>query len=147
MLWSCCSGERMFSVCYQQDLAKALFIRFLFMQRVLKVLCNGRPSLLSHLCKKGGSLDNTWLLPHAKMLLLPMKCFLCRVDYALVQENVLTKQMWIFATYKHISYWEVVTRILIFSGRHDLPRGFSLWCKSIFFFGLFRNVKLFIVAD
>ena len=64
-----------------------------FMQRVLKVLCNGRQSLLSHLCKKGGSLNNTRLLPHAQMLLVPMKCFLCRVDCGLVQENVLTKQM------------------------------------------------------
>ena len=82
----------MFSVSYQQDLAKALFIRCLFMQRVLQVPCNGRQSLLSRLCKKGGSVDNTQLLPHAKMLLVPMKCFLCRADYALVQENVLTEQ-------------------------------------------------------
>ena len=50
-------------------------------------------------------------------------CFLCRVDYGL-EENVLTEQMWIFAAY----YWEVVTLLLIFSGRHDLPsdaRAFS----------------------
>ena len=51
-LWSCCSGERMFSVSYQQDLTKALFIICLFMQRVLQVPCNGRPSLLSRLAKK-----------------------------------------------------------------------------------------------
>ena len=35
------------------------------MQRVLQVLCNGRPSLLSRLGKKGGSVGNTRLLPHA----------------------------------------------------------------------------------
>ena len=29
-LWSCCSGERMFPVFYQQDFTKALFIRCLF---------------------------------------------------------------------------------------------------------------------
>jgi len=56
------------------------------------------------------------------MLLVPMNCFLRRVDYAL-EENVLTEQMWIFATL----YWEVVTRI------------------SIFY--LFLNVKFFIGAD
>ena len=32
------------------------------------------------------------------MLLVPMNCFLWRVDYAL-EENVLTEQMWIFAAY------------------------------------------------
>ena len=106
----------MFSVFYQQDFTKALFIRCLFMQRVLQVPCNGRPSLLSRLAKKGGSVGNTRLsLPHAKMLLVPLNCFLCRVDYAL-EENVLTEPL-----IKYISYWEVVTRILIFSGRHDLP--------------------------
>ncbi|CAH3147781.1 unnamed protein product [Porites lobata] len=35
---------------------------------------------------------NTRLLPHANMPLVPMNCFLCRVDYAL-EENVLTEQM------------------------------------------------------
>ena len=82
----------MFSVSHQQDLAKALFIRCLLKQRVLQVACNGRPSLLSRLCKKGGSVGNTGLLPHAKMLLVPMNYFLCRVDYAL-EENFLTEQM------------------------------------------------------
>ena len=82
----------MFSVFYQQDLTKALFIRCLFMQRVLQVPCNGRPSLLSRLAKKERSVGHTQLLPHAKMLLIPMNSFLCRVDYAL-EENVLTEQM------------------------------------------------------
>ena len=44
---------------------------------------NGRLSFLSRLCKKEGSLNNTRLLPHAKMLLVPMNFFPCQVDYAL----------------------------------------------------------------
>ena len=51
--------------------------------RVLQVPCNGQPSLLSRLAKKGRSVGNTRLLPHAKMLLVPMNQFLCRLDYAL----------------------------------------------------------------
>ena len=82
----------MFSVFYQQDLTKALFIRCLFIQRVLQVPCKGQPPLLSRLAKKGGSEGNTRLLPQAKMLLVPMNCFFCRVAYAL-EENVLTEQM------------------------------------------------------
>ena len=82
----------MFSVSYQQDLANALFIRCLFMQRVHQVPCNGRQSMLSRLRKKRGSVDNARLLPHAKILLVPMNCFLCRVGYAL-EENVLTEQL------------------------------------------------------
>ena len=83
----------MFSVFYQKDLTKVLFIRCLFMPRVLQVPCNGRPSLLSRLAKKGGSVGNTRpSLPHAKMLLVPLNCFLCRVDFAL-EENVLIEQM------------------------------------------------------
>ena len=62
-----------------------------------------------------------------------MNCFLCRVDYAL-EENVLIEQFGILGMcefwplIKYILYSEVVTRILIFSGRHDLPsdaRAFS----------------------
>ena len=45
-------------------LLTALFV----MQRVLQVLCNDRQSLLSRLCKKGGSVENTGLLPHAKII-------------------------------------------------------------------------------
>ena len=78
------------------DLPTGLFIRRLFMQRVLQVPCNGRRSLLSHLFKEGESVDNTRLA--AKMLLVPVNCFLCQVDYAL-EENVLTEQMWILAAY------------------------------------------------
>ena len=43
------------------DLPTGLFITCLFMQRVLQAPCNGRQSLLSRLCKKGGSVDNTQL--------------------------------------------------------------------------------------
>ena len=49
-------------------LPTALFVRCLFMQRVLQVLCNDRQSLLSRLCKKGGSVEKTRLLPHAKII-------------------------------------------------------------------------------
>ena len=42
--------------------------------------------------KKGRSEDNTRLLPHAKILLVPMNCFLCRIDYVL-EENILIEQM------------------------------------------------------
>ena len=70
-------------------------------------------------CKEGG-LGKTPLLPHAKILLVPINCFLCRVDYAL-EKNVLTEQMWIFATY------------------------FKL--RGVLIFYLFWNVKHFIVAD
>ena len=72
----------MFSVFYQQDLTKALLIRCLFMPRVLQVPCNGQPSLLSRLAKKVRSVGNTRLLPRAKIPLVPMNQFLCRVDYA-----------------------------------------------------------------
>ena len=48
--------------------------------------------------KKGGSVGNALPLPHAKMLLVPMNCFLWLVDNAL-DENILTEQMWIFAAY------------------------------------------------
>ena len=82
----------MFSVSYLQDLAKALFNRCLFLQKVLQVPCNGQPSLLPRLCKKGRSEDSTRLLPHAKILLVLMNCFLCRVDYAL-EGNILIEQM------------------------------------------------------
>ena len=43
--------------------------------------------------KKGGG-----SVPHAKMLLVPMNCFLWWVDYA-SEENLLTEQMWIFVAY------------------------------------------------
>ena len=72
---------------------KSLIYRmFVHAKSVLQVPCNGRLSLLSRLAKKAGWVGNTRLLPHANMLLVPMNCFLCRVDYAL-EENVLTEQM------------------------------------------------------
>ena len=49
-------------------------------------------SSASSVAKKAGSVGNTRLLPPANMPLVPMNCFLCRVDYAL-EENVLTEQM------------------------------------------------------
>ena len=79
------------------------------------------------------------------MLLVPMNCFLCRVDYAL-EENVLTERMWILVAYFKNMYSDRM-------GGRDThidflwSAWFSLWCKSIFFFGLFRNVTFFIAAD
>ena len=86
-------GKDVFLSC-QQDLAKALFIRCLFMQRVLQVPCNGRLSLLSHLCKKRGIVrQHTTFTSCQNAACSNEFFFLCRVDYALVQENVLTEQM------------------------------------------------------
>ena len=103
-------------------LPTALFIRCLFKQRVLQVPCNGRRSLLSRLCKKGGSVENTPLLPHAK-----------KIVFFVEQITLWRKTFWLGkyefrSLIKYISYWEVVTRLLTFSGRHDLPtdvRAFS----------------------
>ena len=82
--------ERMFSVFYQQDLTKALFIGCLFMQIFKFRATADRHCYLAWLKKR--SVGNTRLLPHENMPLVPMNCFLCRVDYAL-EENVLTEQM------------------------------------------------------
>ena len=71
---------------------------------------------------------NTRLLPHAKMLLVPIVFFFWRVDYA-QEENVLTDQMWFLPL---ISNWEVMTRILIFRGHCFWSAWFALWCKRIF---------------
>ena len=71
---------------------------------------------------------NTRLLPHAKMLLVPIMFFFWRVDYA-QEENVLTDQMWFLPL---ISNWEVMTRILIFRGHCFWSAWFALWCKRIF---------------
>ena len=56
---------------------------------------------------KRGSVGNTRLLPHAEMLLVPMKFFLWRIDYAL-QEKVLT---WKMCFLPLISFWEREQRI------------------------------------
>ena len=56
---------------------------------IYRMLCH---CYLAWLLKKAGSVGNTRLSPHANMPLVPMNCFLCRVDYAL-EENVLTEQM------------------------------------------------------
>ena len=87
------------------------------------------------------SVGNTPLLLMPKCCLFQWIFFLWRVDYAL-EENVLTEQMWFLPL---ISYWEVVTRILIFCGYCLWSAWFALWCKSIFF-DLFWKVKLFNAA-
>ena len=62
---------------------------------------------------KKRSVGNTRLLPHANMPLVPMNCFLCRVDYAL-EENVLTEQMWI-SGYGYIYHFLLMLPFNIFS--------------------------------
>ena len=79
--WSCCSAERMFSVSYQQP-----YLLDVCSCKAFFKFC-GTADSHSRLCKKGGSVENTRLLAHAKMMLVPMNCFLCRVDYTL-KENV-----------------------------------------------------------
>ena len=66
----------------------ALFIRCLFMQRVLQVPCNGRSTVIviSPVYKRGIGRK------HTTFTSCQNNCFLCRVDYALA-ENVLTGQM------------------------------------------------------
>ena len=54
---------------------KSLIYQMFVHARVLQGPCNGRPSLLSRLAIKGGSEGNTRLLPHAKLLLVPMNVF------------------------------------------------------------------------
>ena len=89
----------------------------------------------------------TWYISNTRLLLMPKCClfqwifFLWRVDYAL-EENVLTEQMWFLPL---ISYWEVVTRILIFYGYCVWSAWLALWCKNIFFC-LFWKVKLLNAA-
>ena len=87
------------------------------------------------------SVGNTWLLLMPKCCLFQWFFFLWQVDYAL-EENFLTEQMWFLP---HISYWKVVTRILIFCGYCLWSAWFVLWCKSIFF-DLFWKLELFIAA-
>ena len=64
---------------------KSLFYQMFVQGKSFQVACNA-------CVKRGESVGNSRLLPHAKMLLVPMKYFLCRADYAL-EENVLTEQM------------------------------------------------------
>ena len=95
--------------------------------------------------KKGISRKHTTFTYHAKMLLVPINWFLCRVVYYALEENILSVQVWILAT-----YWIYMYVILRGRDMHiDFlwSTWFALWCKSIFFVGLFRNVKLFIAAD
>ena len=76
----------MFSVSYQQP-----YLLDVCSCKEFFKFC-GTANSHSRLRKKGGSVENTRLLPHAKMLLVPMNCFRCRVDHIL-EENVLTEQM------------------------------------------------------
>ena len=87
------------------------------------------------------SVGNTRRLLMPKCSLFQWFFFLWRVDYAL-EGNILTEQMWFLPL---ISYWEVVTQILIFCSYCLWSEWFALWCKSTFF-DLFWKVKLFNAA-
>ena len=75
---------------------------------------------------KRGSVGNTRLLPHAEMLLVPMKFFLWRIDYAL-QEKVLT---WKMCFLPLISFWERATHKFKSLGFVCSPSFFSLTAAS-----------------
>ena len=122
------AGERMFSVSCQQDLTKALIISCLFMQRGLQVPCNGRQSLLSRLCKKRGiGRQHTTFTP-IQNTACSNELFSPSGRFCFGGKTFWLSKCEFWPLIKYISYWEVVTRILIFSGRHDLPsdaRAFS----------------------
>ena len=109
-------------------LPTALFIRCLFMQRVLQVPCNGRQSLLSRLCKKRGiGRQHTTFTP-IQNTACSNELFSPSGRFCFGGKTFWLSKCEFWPLIKYISYWEVVTRILIFSGRHDLPsdaRAFS----------------------
>ena len=96
-------------------------------------------------------LKSTPVLPHAKMLLVPIRFFCWRVDYALE-----CSMFWLSKCYfsRLFHTWEVITRLLIFcgfwiSGLHDMPsdaRAFSLTSFEAYssFFLPNKAVRFFI---
>ena len=85
-------------------------------------------NVINFACKKEVSIiGNTQLLPCTKMLLFSNEFFLWRVDYAL-EGLVLVEKRWFLPL---ISYWEVVTRILIFYDYCFWSGWFAVWCKNI----------------
>ena len=85
-------------------------------------------NVINFACKKEVSvIGNTQLLPCAKMLLFSNEFFLWWVDCAL-EGLVLVEKMWFLPL---ISYWEVVTCILIFYGYCFWSGWFAVWCKNI----------------
>ena len=86
---------------------------------------------------KGGGRP-TRLLPHAKMLLVPIGFFLCWVDYALEGSTFSLSK----CDFSRMFHTERSWHTSIYSGYCFWSAGFALWCKRIFF-DLFWNVKLF----
>ena len=84
----------------------------------------------------------TWLLPHAKMLLVPISCFLCWVDHALEGSTFSLSK----CDFSRLFHTERSWHTSIYCGFCFWSTGFALWCKSIFF-DLFWSVKLFIAAE
>ena len=72
----------------------------------------------------------TRLLPHDKMLLVPISCFLCWVDYALEGSTFLLSKCDFSRLFHTERSWHTYRFTMVFvSGRQDLPldeRAFSL---------------------
>ena len=90
----------------------------------------------------------TRLLPHAKMLLVPIKFFfLCWVDYALEGSTFSLSKCDFSGDFGRIRFHtERAWHISIYCGYCFWSAGFALWCKGIFF-DLFGSVKLLITAE
>ena len=68
--------------------------------------------LVYAVCKRGW-LGNTWVLPRAKMMLVPMN-FALALEFALVGSSFWLSKRALFL--QLVSYWEVLKSILIFCG-------------------------------
>ena len=91
---------------------------------------------------KGGCRP-TQLLPHAKMLLVPISFFPLLGRLCFERFYIFTEQMWFKLL---VSHREVMALISIYCGFCFWSAEFALWCKSIFF-DLFWSIKLFITVE
>ena len=78
-------------------------------------------------CKKGVGRQQTTFVS-CQNTAFPMSFFLWRVDYALEGLELIEKMRCL----PPISYWEFVTRILIFCGYCFWSAWFALWYKNIY---------------
>ena len=85
----------------------------------------------------------TLLLLYAKMLLVPISFFLCRVGFSLESSAFSQRK----CDFSRLFHTERSWHTSIYCGFCFWLTGFALWwCKSIFF-DLFWSVKLFIAAE
>ena len=82
------------------------------------------------------------LLPHAKMLLVPINVSFCWVDYAMESSTFLLSSVILAACFTLRGHVMAHTVLMCFC---FWSVGFALWCKSIFF-DLFWSIKLFIAV-